>query len=797
MPKDLAFTEAVVVTPPDQTPVQARAVAMLIEEVAARSRVDWRTSGAIPAPGIPVVLAGVGESAAALLDAAGAPAAAMPREVRAEGFTLTSMVTERGNMAAVTGADDRGLLFGVGRLLRTLRLGRWEVALPDGLQIATAPAYPLRGHQLGYRPKTNSYDGWSLAMWEQYIRDLIVFGANAVELVPPRTDDAPDSPHFPLPPLKMMAGMSQLLAGYGLDVWIWFPAMDRDYGSEPAIRRSVAEWSEVFAALPRVDAVFVPGGDPGHTPPRLLFALLEQQSHALKSYHPNAGMWVSPQGFDAAWMEQFIGILRAEEPAWLAGVVFGPQVRVSLPDFRRMVPDRYPIRRYPDITHCRECQYPPQDWDLAYALTEGREGINPRPVDQAHIFRKLAGDAIGFISYSEGCNDDVNKVVWSALGWEPDADVRTILQDYSRYFIGPDYGEVFAEGLLALERNWRGSLAANTGVDVTLRQFQVMEKAATPFQKRNWRLQQALYRAYYDAYLRARLCFEEELETRATDALRGAAAVGALRAMEQAEEILALTAVSPPAQDLRARVFELAEALFQSICMQLSVPRYAAIHFERGANLDSIDAPVNNRDWLLYRFQAIRSLPDEEARRQELNSIVNWSSAGPGGFYDQPGDPRQRPHLVVGPGLEEDPGCYESVRTGFADYIPTHRVAWCRHAETLYDTPLVMRYSRLDPAARWRLRFVFATDDPGNAGADPRDAISVFAGTGALLGGPMQKPVPTAPVELAIPPEVIVDGELEVRWTPAAGRGRNGRGCQIAEVWLTPHWRHGDAPGAG
>ena len=86
---------------------------------------------------------------------------------------------------------------------------------------------------MGYRPKTNSYDAWTLPMWEQYIRDLVVFGTNAVELIPPRSDDDADSPHFPLPPMEMMVGMSQLLADYDLDVWIWYPAMDEDY-SDPA-----------------------------------------------------------------------------------------------------------------------------------------------------------------------------------------------------------------------------------------------------------------------------------------------------------------------------------------------------------------------------------------------------------------------------------------------------------------------------------------------------------------------------------------------------------------------------------
>ena len=108
-----------------------------------------------------------------------------------------------------------------------------KITLADDFSVLTAPKYPLRGHQLGYRPKTNSYDGWDARQWEQYYRDLIVFGANAVELIPPRSDDAATSPHFPLPPLEMMARMSGLADDYGLDVWIWYPAMDSDY-SDPA-----------------------------------------------------------------------------------------------------------------------------------------------------------------------------------------------------------------------------------------------------------------------------------------------------------------------------------------------------------------------------------------------------------------------------------------------------------------------------------------------------------------------------------------------------------------------------------
>src|SRR5207244_2059888 len=127
---------------------------------------------------------------------------------------------------------------------------------------------------------------------------------------------------------------------------------------------------------------------------------------------------------------------------------------------------------------------------------EEREVINPRPMDEAQVFRVLAPFAdAGFLTYSEGCNDDVNKAVWSALGWNPGVDVTQVLREYARYFIGPDMAEGFAQGLLALEQNWRGPLLANGGVDVTLAQWDELERRATPRQKLNWRFQQALYRA--------------------------------------------------------------------------------------------------------------------------------------------------------------------------------------------------------------------------------------------------------------------------------------------------------------
>jgi hypothetical protein len=438
---------------------------------------------------------------------------------------------------------------------------------------------------------------------------MVVFGMNALELIPPKSDDDDDSPHLPKPQMEMMVDMSQLADDYGLDVWIWWPAIDGDYSDPKVVEAGLKEREEVLRLLPRIDVVFVPGGDPGRTHPEILLPFMEKHKQVLNRYHPKAQIWVSPQGFDRGgsrrgWLRAFFDILQTEEPKWLDGIVFGPQVETTLANLRKEVPDRYPIRRYPDITHCRSSQYAVPNWDPAWRGTLGREPINPRPRAYAKIFRDLQQYAVGYITYSEGCNDDLNKIVWSCLGWDPEMKVEDILREYSRYFISARYEQKFAEGLLALERNWQGSALENEGVLETLKLFQKMEADATPQEKLNWRFQQGLYRAYYDAYIKRRLVYEKNLERQAKALLRAADQADSAEALEQAQAILDKAVTEPVATELRARVFELAEALYQSIRMQLSVDKYQAIRTNRGANLDEIDKPLTGlRDLKRYMEQ--------------------------------------------------------------------------------------------------------------------------------------------------------------------------------------------------
>ncbi len=590
-----------------------------------------------------------------------------------------------------------------------------QLFVPDNISIVTHPATPIRGHQLGYRPKTNAYDGLDEKMWEQYIRDLIVFGTNSIELLPPFTDDDSDSPMFPLPQMDMMVKMSQLLENYGLNAWIWYPLMFGDYSKAENAKKSLEESEKIFSKLVKVDAIFVPGGDPGHLKPEILFKHLEKEAAILHKYHPKAEIWVSPQGFTQSWMNEFMELVK-NEPKWLSGIVYGPQISMTINEFRKKVPAKYPIRRYPDITHCFDAQYPVPNWDFAFAATQNRESINPRPLDQATIFHAAAPNTnIGFITYSEGLNDDVNKIVWSGLGWDPAINVNEILQDYSRYFIGKKYTYDFAQGLLNLEQNWNGPLLNNSLVNVHHSMFQLMEKTAPPQVRLNWRFQLALYRSYYDAYNRNRLIYETQLEAEALDILRKASLSGSLTAMEEALKTLNNARLKPVSGDLRQRVFELAEALFQSTRMQLSVEKYFAIGIRRGANLDLIDYPLNNRGWLEEQFIRIAKIENENDRLKEIELITNWTNPGPGGYYDDLGDWGNQPHLVPGAPYKEDPAFYRSPLIGYAPYEKfspyektlNWRVSWARYVQTLHGHPLKMHYTSLDTTAQYEVKVTY------------------------------------------------------------------------------------------
>jgi hypothetical protein len=220
----------------------------------------------------------------------------------------------------------------------------------------------------------------------------------------------------------------------------------------------------------------------------------------------------------------------------------------------------------------------------------------------------------------------------------------------------------------------------------------------------------------------------------------------------------------------------MAEALYQSIRMQLSVPRYKAIDVGRGANLDMIDRPLNNKNWLKQQLTAIRALENERERLKAIDVALNWTNPGPGGFYDDLGNPAQQPHLVRGLGGGLDPEFRASPRTGFS-YEPNYRLSWVRFAESTWESSLKMQYDHLDPGSEYVARLVYSGDTrPVKLRLMANDSIEVHPFT--------PKTLPPKTLEFDVPREATRGGALTLSWRQEPGAGSAGRGCQVAEVWL-------------
>ena len=181
----------------------------------------------------------------------------------------------------------------------------------------------------------------------------------------------------------------------------------------------------------------------------------------------------------------------------------------------------------------------------------------------------------------------------------------------------------FARGLLALEENWQGPLAENESAYGTLKLFQQMEKRALPGELLNWRFQQALYRAYYDAYIKARLDFEVSLEMQAKEVLKKSDRIGTSKALDEAEDILDKAEDVMIMPQWKLRVFELAAELFQSIRMQLSVEKYQGIAVRRGANLDDIDSSLREEENFKDDIDRIRKLKSEQKRLEAIAELLD------------------------------------------------------------------------------------------------------------------------------------------------------------------------------
>ena len=713
------LSHAVIVSPPSP------AATVLAEELERRSGLRLKTATTRPAQGEIITLS---------------INSALP--------TDAYQITTTTNTLQISGASQRALLYGIGHLLRHLHWAPNTLELQKNINLTSAPKLPIRGHQLGYRHTNNTWDAWTVPQFETYIRELALFGMNAVEGIP--AFDEKQSPHAKLSNREMNRAITQICARYGLDYWIWAPV--QFHPTDPAKAAAyLDQLTQIAKDSATLTALFVPGGDPGDNPPETLLPFLAQMAARVRAVHPKAQIWLSLQGFNEAKANYVYAWLARETPPWFGGFVAGPSsppVAVT----RQRIPAGVKIRLYPDVSHNVRSQFEVPDWDQTYALTLGREAINPRPFEYAARHRKVAPLSSGAITYSDGVHDDVNKVIWTALDWDPTRSPRDIVVEYVRlYMNAPDAAEI-ADAILALETNWRGPLLANGGVEATLRWWQSLA-TRHPELSQNWRWQMHHLRAIYDAYLRRRLLEDTQAETDANAALR------------RGDTTAARQALARPTHEaqLRQQILNLCDALWLSINFQSSVEKYQARSAERSAIRDFVDLPLNNRWWLEDEIAKAEKLP-APARNARFTELANWESPGEGSFYDAIGNIAKMPHVERDTDEDEATPLFWWRNEGRS----RERRSWL-----VSQWPANMVYEGLDPKFHYTVR----TTGYGQALLKINGKRVQPTRDGKQIGEFKEFPVP---------PSDLTNGRIVLTWDKAGDEAHlNWRQrSRLSEVWL-------------
>ncbi|MHC4864388.1 MAG: beta-N-acetylhexosaminidase family protein [Planctomycetota bacterium] len=734
-------------------PRHAAAAQFLQHELEIRTGIKLTASGSTSGGGSPAIVIGTVANSPTpfkLPHGLSVPA-------KAEGYAIwIEQEPTRPPRVYLIGSDDRGALFAAGRLIRLLYLAPHYIHLPDDLRIATAPADTIRAQQIIRSTQSEDrFIDWDNAEYkQQHIRDLVMFGTNGFEPKAPENVD-------------------DLLEHLGIDFFHKLTCqkiIDYDELTDNEIKQQ-------YTDLVGIDHITTYGGDAnGSRPPTGVFPKAERVLPLIiEGLGGRVKWWYSNQCLDdhaVDYDEYIFNYFKTRRPSWLYGMVYGPWTKRGIREIRADLPAQYLIRHYPESCHVRWCQYPVPKWDRVWAAIWPRnQSIYLVPSMVLKIHRATRAGTEGFLPYNHtGTYNDLNKFAWVCAGWDPHVNVADVLHDYARVFFAYDFKQhpaaddmpvpkdiiidaatnAVARGLTLLEQNWSGPLADNTSTEPALKQWKQIAKCMGGVGK-NWRLELFLYKAFLDAQVKRKYDTEMKYERQAYEALKRAKKTGLAKAVKNARNALAKT-----------------DTQFQSntdFIQELQSWGLTDSFGDLNDVLNNIYTPLSDRKWLEAQLETVTT-------HEDLKKIINYEDPGPGGFYDNLGDPGRQPHLVRQKTWDQDPGfVYSPIEWVDSDPGSDRRHSQLTHAVCRYDTPLLMRWQQLDPAATYHIKVVY------RGPFDPQ--FTCKTDDGRLIHG-VRGNTQALPAEYPIPPAATRDGVLELRWQLE----NQVRGVSVTEIWL-------------
>jgi len=437
----------------------------------------------------------------------------------AEGFEI---VPEGKRGVRITGNDERGLLYGLGKVLRSSRYDRGGFT-PGNWRGTSAPQAPFRGIDAATH-FMNFYEAAPLPEVQRYIEDLGLWGANVVMVGFPfwhfRGFDDPAGRRT----LEQMRGILKAGKAIGLQVGlqqcptagfstapkeIRVTAVPDDLGrrghfgdnccpSNPAGHKYLLGlYAWLFDNFKDIGVDYLelwpydeggcgcaqcwPWGARGF--PKLARDVVQ----AGRARFPALKSILSTWCYDTPPAGEWEGLAKflQTEGGWLDYIMADSHTDFPRYPLERGVPGGLPLLNFPEISM----------WGRA---PWGGFGANPLPARFERLWKQTENKLAGGLPYSEGIYADINQVICLQFYWQKSRSAADIVREYLAFEYSPDMVEPLWEAVGLLERTW-----ITRGPDCA-RAFAILQQVdakLTPQAKAAWRWRILYLRGLIDAEL--------------------------------------------------------------------------------------------------------------------------------------------------------------------------------------------------------------------------------------------------------------------------------------------------------
>lgn len=518
-----------------------------------------------------------------------------------------------------------------------------------------------------------------------------------------------------------------------------------------------------------------------------VYNLSKEIADVLHKYHPNAKVYVSNQEYDWNENDLFFNRIRNEDSSWLAGYSYAPGGSenstygyLKLNEKWNIYPGCSPdytflksrlnylhpyqdILSFPDITHWKRSENGLKVIDPVLSEVYHRRTFNARPKAYEKILKQTFPYINGSTAYTEGIYDDFNKFLFLRLLWNPNLSAKEIALEYYTYHCGLEAGKILAKAVFSGEENYAKSVLQNA--DGIEKFYSMVEQAGKimpeHYMKNNWRYRMICERATIDLYLLYKQQAATEIYNKA---------------------ISELTNIDSKQKEFKNALVEVKESLSKPVetekmlllkqqaeRLDNDINDIAAVRFHAIGTMDKVDNV--GIIWLRSQIEKAIQLQDESQSKKVIENVLNYTKIEDGEFYDNCGTIDQQSHFDFSSGE-----LYYGTGKWPKDARPSQR--YYNYSFNAIDG-LVFNYTNLDANAKYQATVCYPNPGGVSFALDSSREFLIYA-DGVQIGH--AKPVGNGfeYFTFDIPAEITSDGLLRLE----TRKGPRSKYTCISEVWI-------------